>query len=63
MTNNKRTGIAVHEDTKFKIQQLRLDLRVKTEEDVIKVLIDFYERNGDPLVHEAMELIRKIREG
>jgi hypothetical protein len=59
----KKTAIAVYWDTKHKIHQLRHDLKVKTEEDVLKALIDFYESNGDPLIYEAMELIKKIRNG
>lgn len=63
MTEKRRMGIAVHENVKFRIQQLRLDLKLKTEEDVLEMLLDFYNNNGDPLVFEAIDLIKKIREG
>lgn len=57
----KRLTIAIHEDTKVRIQQMKLDWRCKNEEEVVNILMDFYEENGDPLMFEAMELIRKIR--
>jgi hypothetical protein len=53
--------LAMDKETKRVIQQLKLDLKCKNEEEVILILLAHYNVNKDPIVIQAVNLINSIK--
>jgi hypothetical protein len=53
--------LAMDKETKREIQQIKLDLKCKNEEDVILILLAHYNVNKDPIVVQAVNLINSIK--